>query len=107
MSDRLAALEEFLSRDPDDSFTRYAIGLEYLSRGDVPKAISLFMETIERDTSYLPAYQQLGQSLHRAGRSAEAMEWYAKGIALARARKEHHAAQEMSEELEDIRDNIS
>jgi Tfp pilus assembly protein PilF len=102
MKDRMAALQEFLDRDPDDAFTRYALALEHFSRGDVAIAVTMLQETLERDPTYVPAYHQLALALTREAATEEAIAWYKRGIAVARERNERHAMDEMSQELEDL-----
>ena len=107
MKDRMTALLEFLADDPDDSFTRYALALEYLSRNDVERGITMLRETLHRDPAYIPAYQQLGQALHRAGAVDQAILCYQEGITMAKRQNDAHAATEMTQELEDIQEEQS
>ncbi len=99
---RLEALKDFLAAEPDDSFTRYALALEYLALNDTSEGERLLRETIERNASYVAAYHQLGQLLFKLGRSEEAREAYTKGIAAARNIHDHHAASEMLMEMVEL-----
>lgn len=99
-SDRLTTLQRFLEADPADSFTRYALALEYIGSGDADRGVQLLRETIERDPSYVPAYQMLGQQFARMGEDEEALAVLTLGIETARAAGNMHAASEMQTELD-------
>lgn len=99
---RLEALKDFLAAEPDDSFTRYALALEYIALDDFEEGERLLRETVERNPSYVAAYHQLGQLLFKLGRKAEAREAYTKGITAAQSIRDHHAASEMQMEMDEI-----
>jgi tetratricopeptide (TPR) repeat protein len=97
--DRIAKLREVLEREPDDSFTRYALALEYAGLGEKESATLLLKEVLQRDPSYVPAYHQLGLLLDQCGRREEAVNVLKEGIRYASGRGDHHAAGEMRELL--------
>ena len=99
---RLETLKQFLEKDPNDSFTRYALALEYNSLGELETASVYLKEVIDRDTHYLPAYHQLGQIYAKLNRPSEAKAVYRKGIEIAHATGNSHAKEEMTEELETL-----
>lgn len=99
---RLEKLRRLLDADPGDSFTRYALALEYIGREETATGLLLLRETIERDPVYVPAYQMLGQQLARQGETGEAARILGQGIAVAREAGETHAAAEMQDELDDL-----
>ncbi len=99
--DRLEALKAFLEQDPDDSFTRYALALEYIGRGDAETGIALLRETIERDPVYIPGYHMLAQQLVKTGDFAVARAVFEEGIRVARSTGDTHAASEMEMEMEE------
>jgi len=102
--ERIKALKEFLSKDPDDSFSRYALSLEYNGMGEPESAISALMELLQRDPKYIAAYQQLGQIYGKLNKTRDAKRFYRKGIEVAVEANDIHAKQEMEEELEEIED---
>ena len=106
MGTRLDSLLTFLEKDPDDSFTRYAVGLEYLKNGDDEAGERYLRETIERDADYLPAYHQLGQFYGRSGRMDDAEQIYSTGISVAARLGEHHTKSEMEQELEELQEEM-
>lgn len=95
---RISKLQEFLDKDPDDSFSRYGIAMEYAGHDDAAAARAL-EELLRRDERYVPAYHQLGILYMRANRVDDAQEILRKGISVARSQNDHHAAEEMEEAL--------
>lgn len=101
-ADRIAQLKEFLENDPNDSFTRYALALEYAGSGEVTLAVSLLLEVIERDPAYVPAYQQLGTQYLKLDRREEAVQVLRRGIEVAREQNDLHAQREMQDALDEL-----
>lgn len=101
---RLEALKRLLEKDPNDSFTRYALAMEYQSRGEPDTAITYLKEVVSRDANYIPAYHLLGQVLAKLNRTQEAKRTYRQGIEVAEVAGDTHAKKEMTEELEELED---
>ncbi|HEX9614796.1 MAG TPA: tetratricopeptide repeat protein [Bacteroidota bacterium] len=100
--DRIAQLKEFLENDPDDPFTRYALALEYAGLGEIQIAISMLLEVIERNSAYVPAYQQLGYQYQKLDLRAEAQQVFRRGIDVAREQNDTHAQREMQDALDEL-----
>lgn len=100
--ERVSKLKEILEKDPDDSFTRYAIALEYAGKGETQIAVAYLQELLERDPHYIPAYQQLGYNFEKLERRQDAIDILKKGITLASARGDLHASNEMQEALDEM-----
>lgn len=107
MQSRLEALKAFLESDPDDAFTRYALALEHAARNDLDEAVRELEETLRRHPEYIPAYHQVAQILHRRGDDTDAIAAYRRGIEAARGAGDAHAAGEMSDELDELLEEIS
>lgn len=103
MSKRLEMLEKLVALGKADSFTRYALALEYRTLGRIDDAIRVFEALREADAAYLPMYLMAGQTLTVAGRSAKAAEWLEQGIALARSRGDSKTLGELEAALEAAR----
>ncbi len=101
---RIEKLKELIAKDPSDSFSRYALALEYIGRNEPLTAIELLEELILQDGNYIPAYHQLGQAYGKLNRTQQAKTTYRKGIDLAHEQKDDKAEKEMREELEDLED---
>lgn len=101
---RLEKLQQFLTLDPDDSFTRYAIGLEYAAIKDYPTAITAFEELCAKDPDYVATYYQLADAYRITGDKGKATETYHTGITIARKVNDLHAASELQAALDDMED---
>ncbi len=99
---RIAHLRKILAQDPNDSFSRYALALEFAGMGNPNEAVQLLEYLLTRDPSYLPAYQQLGSLYTQAHRSKEAAAILKRGIELAQQQNDHHTQSEMQETLDDL-----
>lgn len=99
---RLEQLQKFLDDEPADSFTHYAIALEYSEMGKASEAIEKFEEVIVLDPQYFPAYHQLGLLLARLNRKDEAVAILKKGITVASSAGDSHAAGEMRETVDEL-----
>jgi tetratricopeptide (TPR) repeat protein len=99
---RLAALQKFLEQDPNDSFTRYAIGLEYAKEKNFTDAIKTLEELRSLDANYIPTYYMLGGYYREIGEKANARTVYQEGITRARAARDLHAASELDAALDEL-----
>jgi Tfp pilus assembly protein PilF len=95
-------LEELLELDPDDSFVRYGLAMEYASAGQDAEAATFLDELLRRDPGYVPAYLQAGRALIRVGDDERARDVLRRGIAAARQSGDDHAAGEMAGFLESL-----
>ena len=98
---RLEALRKFLEDDPSDTFTRYAIALEYISMNNSTQAVASFEELLKDDPAYVPAYHQLGLLHLRLGRAEEGRAVLSRGVVVARTAGDTHAQLEMQEAIEE------
>ena len=99
---RLAALQQFLAQDPNDSFTRYAIGLEHAKALNYAEAIQTLEELRSRDPNYIPTYYMLASYYREIADTAKARATYREGIAKARAARDLHAASELDAALDEL-----
>jgi predicted Zn-dependent protease len=93
--DRLAMLQQFVARTPNDPFARYGLAMEFKKRGLLIEANAAFAELIERHPDYVPAYLMAGQALLAAGDAAGALDVFTRGVAAARAAGNDHALGEL------------
>lgn len=101
-SSRLESLRQFLEKEPNDSFTKYAIALEYASLKDFSKSVAMLESLIIHDPDYVPAYHQLGNIHAQLDRVNEAIRSYEHGIEAAERTGDHHAQREMQEAIDDL-----
>lgn len=101
---RIEKLNALLEKDPNDTFSRYALALEHSGKNEPAAAVEILEELLKRDPNYLPAYHQLGQILGKLNRTAEAKNAYRSGIDLAMKQNDEKTAKEIREELEELED---
>ena len=100
--ERIARLKALLEQQPDDSFSRYALALEYAALEKSADALALLQEVIHRDASYVPAYQQLGYLYQKLNRKEDAIDIFRRGLSAAAAQGDTHARSEIQEALDDM-----
>jgi FimV-like protein len=99
---RIEKLKEFLAADPQDSFVKHALAMEYLALGEEGAARQLLEEVLERDADATGSYYQLGKLLERAGETAQALQWYERGMEAARRTGEKRAYNELRTAYDDL-----
>lgn len=99
---RLEVLLEMLKKEPNDSFTRYAAALEYLSAGRISEAERELDTLIASDPDYLASYYQYGKILEEQGDLEKAEEIYRSGLALAEKQNDLHTRSELQEALDNL-----
>src|SRR5262245_1197900 len=68
---RIEILKGFLKDNPDDSFSRYALALEYAKLGQHDDAVREFETVKKNDPDYVATYFQLGQLYQKIGQTHE------------------------------------
>ena len=102
MSDRIEILKEYLSKTPADNFLQHALALEYMKAGNDAEARRLFEEILARDPGYVGSYYQLAQLLQRLGEKELAVQWYEKGMEVAKKMGENRAYGELKSAWEEL-----
>jgi tetratricopeptide (TPR) repeat protein len=102
--DRIALLTEVLAANPEDSFARYGLAMEYSKLGQIEPALQEFKTLTEKNADYSAAYFMAAQALANASRTDEAKRWLVDGISAARRTGNTHAQSEMTAMLEEIGD---
>ena len=101
---RLEKLQDLLALDPGDSFTRYAIGLEFAKAENYSEAIRVLEDLRVRDPGYVPTYYMLAGYYHHTGNDASAKLIYQEGISVARSTGDRHAMSELQSALDGLDD---
>jgi tetratricopeptide (TPR) repeat protein len=94
-SPRIEALEQLLAQDPNNTFVRYGLAMEFVNAGELERAVAEFETVREKDPSYGAAYYHGGQALEKLGRLDDARKCYQQGVESTRdahARSELQAA---------------
>ena len=97
--DRVAILEGFIARAPDDPFPRYGLAMELHAQGRTDESLAAFDELARRAPDYLPTYLMYGNALAAAGRTDEAALVYRRGIALAEQKRDGKTGGELEAAL--------
>jgi tetratricopeptide (TPR) repeat protein len=99
---RIDILKGFLEENPNDSFSRYALALEYakLERND--DALREFESVKKNDPDYVATYYQLGQLHQKMGQRHEAEKTFRTGITVAAKAGDEHTRSELEAALESL-----
>jgi len=100
--DRIAMLNEILTQNPNDTFARYGLAMEYSKAGDVEHAMEEFGKLLSANPDYTAGYFMAAQTLDRAGRGDDAKKMLNDGIMAARRTGNAHALSEMQAMLEGL-----
>jgi predicted Zn-dependent protease len=99
---RIDLLKQFLDEDPDDSFSRYALAMEYAKLGRLEEAVTEYRSVRDRDPNYVATYYQLGKALENQGDVDAAREAYRAGIAVASRLRDAHTRDELASALGEL-----
>ena len=102
MPTRLEALEMMVSKGPNDPFPYYGLALEYRSQGRLDDAVTAFERLRERFPAYVPQYLMAAQVCQELGRHPEARSWCERGLDVAGAARDGHAAGELESFLSSL-----
>jgi tetratricopeptide (TPR) repeat protein len=93
-------LKNMLAQNPQDSFARYGLAMEYTNRGDWENALTEFKVLLENNAGYAAAYFHGGQALEKLGRVEEARDLYQKGIEVTACSGDRHTQSELQAALD-------
>jgi len=99
-TDRLEILKTMLAQNPQDSFARYGLAMEYSKRGELETAVREFQTLLEHNPDYAAAYFHAGQALEKLGRFADARGFYEKGIEVTARSGDKHTQSELQAALD-------
>lgn len=97
---RLEILKNMVAQNPQESFLRYGLAMEYRNTGDLDAALAEFAALIAASPDYVAAYFHGGQTLERAGRPDEARTMYRNGIEASLRTGDVHARGELQAALD-------
>lgn len=99
-TNRLEVLQALLAQNPNDSFARYGLAMEYSKSGDLERAVAEFRAVLAGNPKYSYAYFHGGQALERLGKIDEARQIYEAGIEAAHGIGDQKALSELQAALE-------
>ena len=89
------AFLRMLAAGKDGALLRYSLGNECLKAGDAAAAADHLAAATRHDPRYTAAWKLLGKALEAAGRDADALAAWQRGIEVARVRGDKQAEKEM------------
>lgn len=106
IAQRISRLEAFLKDMPDDTFTRFALALEYLKAGRPDEAEAIFVDISENKPEYSGVYYHLGKLYEEKGDYEKAFSTYSSGIDVCQQQQELHALQELQQAQAALREAL-
>ena len=100
MSNRLETLKSMVAQNPDDSFSRYGLAMEYAKSGELELAIQEYQNVLAANPNYSAAYYHGGQTLEKLGRREDARALYRKGVEATTRIGDLHARSEIQAALD-------
>ena len=96
---RKTMLLEMLVKEPDDVFLNYALAMEMIGNNEFSNAETQLQKVLLLNPEYLPCYYQIGQLKEKLNDLTNAIEFYKKGITLAKQQNNTKAMGELNEAL--------
>ena len=98
-TNRLEILESMLAQDPNNTFARYGLAMEYAKSEHYQRAVDEFRKLLSQDENYAAAYFHGGQVLEKLGEIEEARKIYQEGIAVTERKGDTHTKAEIEAAL--------
>src|ERR1700740_829257 len=99
-TNRVDILKQMVAQDPNNSFARYGLAMEYAKNGELEQAVAEFQGLIARDETYAAAYYHGGQALEKLGKLEDARQMYEKGIEASTRKGDMHTRSEIQAALD-------
>jgi Tfp pilus assembly protein PilF len=98
-TNRLEMLEQMVRQDPNNTFARYGLAMEYANSGDWAQAVVEFRTLLQHDENYAAAYYHAGQALEKMGKLEQARAMYEQGIEASTRKGDLHTRSEIEAAL--------
>lgn len=99
-NDRFEALKAMLANNPQHTFARYGLAMEYVNSGQYDDAVTEFRALLDADPDYSAGYFHLGRTYERLGRIDEAREIWERGIEVTTRKGDLHTRSELQAALD-------
>ena len=99
LNDRIAQFRKMASDDPDNELGHFRLGQLLAEAGNHGEAVKSFERTLELSPGFSKVFQLLGQSLAKAGKTAEAIDVWTRGHTFADERGDKMPRDEMAKLL--------
>lgn len=103
---KIKQLARQIKHNPGDSFSKFALALEFRKEGEFKKARILFEDILSSDPEYVGVYYHLGKLYEALDRLSDAKELYQKGIKVADDQKETRTKSELKEALTQLENEM-
>ena len=100
--ERINQLKKFLEEDPEDAFSAFAIGLEWLKMKELENARKAFETLLNNQPEYLASYYQLGKLYEKLKLSELAIQTLKCGMELAQRQNNRHTFNELKAALDNL-----
>ncbi|MDX1638769.1 MAG: hypothetical protein R3281_12420 [Balneolaceae bacterium] len=105
---KLKILAQQIREDPNDSFSKFALALEFKKRDRYDKARILFESIRNNDPGYIGVYYHLGHIYELLNMNEKAVATYKEGIEIASANKDHQrTVSELKEALAELNTELN
>jgi Tfp pilus assembly protein PilF len=98
-TNRLDILKQMLQQDPNNSFARYGLAMEYSKTGDLKAAVAEFRSLLASDSTYVAGYYHCGQALEKLGDVDDARSIYERGMDASTKKGDLHTRGEIEAAL--------
>lgn len=88
-----------IKNNPGDSFSKFALALEFRKQDEYKKARILFEDILESDPDYVGVYYHLGKLYEALDRLSDSKELYERGIEIADKQNKSRTKSELNEAL--------
>jgi len=99
----ISILAKAIKKNPEDTFSKFALALELLKIDSVEKAQLLFEAVLKQDPDYLGVYYHLGKLYQSRGLNKNALQLFKAGIKLAAEQNELRTKSELQEAIQQLR----
>lgn len=103
-TDRLLRLQQMLESAPSDPFLLFAVAKEYEKTGQLQQALDHYNAVENADPQYVGLYYHKGKLQEHQQQKTAAIATYRKGIEVAMAAGDRHAAAELQGALTEAED---
>ena len=97
---RMEILKNMVAQNPNDSFSRYGLAMEYANSGNLADAVNEYESLLAANPDYAAAYYHGGQALEKLGRLDDARRMYGRGLEVTRRTGDTHTFSELQAALD-------
>lgn len=100
---KIQQLARQIKNNPGDSFSKFALALEFRKQGNFKNARILFEDILKHDPDYVGVYYHLGKLYEMYDRLQDAKKMYENGIPKAAQQQKKRTKSELQEALQNLK----